>query len=150
MNNTFSLEKQAKTDDLNADLIMRQYKLDKMAKFLEINSINPKLKQSEIAKELEISTSTIQRYRRKINMLSPYRVSQSSNTRKQKTSNHTQHDLKATSNDLKMTSNDLKTTSKDPVKERGINQKVVTLVVFVLVEKIFLNKLFCRTKCVNL
>ena len=43
---------------------MRQYKLDKMAKFMEIKSVNPKLKQSEIARELKISSSTLQRYRR--------------------------------------------------------------------------------------
>ena len=51
MNNTFSLEQISKTGDFNADLIMRQYKLDMMAKIIEIKSINPKLKQSEIAKE---------------------------------------------------------------------------------------------------
>ena len=86
-----------------------------MANFMEIISINPKLKQSQIAKESAISTSTLQRYRREINMHSPYRILQSSNTRtrKQKTSNHTKHHLKMTSNDLKMTSNDLKMTSKD-------------------------------------
>ena len=76
MNNSFSLEQIAKTGDLNADLIMRQFRLDKMAKFMEITSINPKLKQSEIAKELAISTSTLQRYRREINMHSSYRILQ--------------------------------------------------------------------------
>ena len=45
--------------------------MDKMAKFMEIKSTNPKLKQSEIAKELKESSSTIQRYRREIKMLSP-------------------------------------------------------------------------------
>ena len=50
MKNTFTLEQIAKTGDLNADLIMRQYKLDKKAKFMEIKSINPKLKEAEIAK----------------------------------------------------------------------------------------------------
>ena len=64
MINTYSPDQIKKTGDLNADLILRQYKLDKMAKFLEIKSNNPKLKQSEIAKLLELSTSTIQRYRR--------------------------------------------------------------------------------------
>ena len=54
----------AGTGDLNADLIMRQYKLDKMAKFMEINSIIPKLKQSELAQKLQISTSMLQRYTR--------------------------------------------------------------------------------------
>ena len=53
MNHTFSLEKVGKTGDLNADLIMRQYKLDKTAKFREIKSINPKLKQSETTRELK-------------------------------------------------------------------------------------------------
>ena len=65
MNNTFSLEQIYKTGSLTAELIMRQYKLDKMAKFMEIKSNNPKLKQSEIAKELERSTSTVQPYKEK-------------------------------------------------------------------------------------
>ena len=110
MNKNFSLEQLSKTGDLNADLTMRQYKLDKMAKFREIRSINPKLKQSEKTKGLAISTSTLRRYRRYITMQSPYRRLQTSktNTRKQKTSNHTKHDHKRTSNDLKM-------TSKEPV-----------------------------------
>ena len=77
---TFSLQQKAETGDLNADLIMRLYKLDKMAKFMEMKSINSKLKQSEIAKELAKSTSTLQRYRSEILMHSPYRILQSSNT----------------------------------------------------------------------
>ena len=94
---------------------MRQYKLDKKVKFREIKSNNPRLKQSEIAKDLAISTATSQRYGREIIMHSPWRIIQSSNTntRKQKTSNHTEHDLKMTTNDLKMTLNDLKMTWND-------------------------------------
>ena len=86
------LEQIAKTGDLNADLIMRQYKLDKMANFMMNMSNNPKMKQSEIARELKLSSSTIQRYRREINMLSRYRIPPSSNahTRKQRTSNHSE------------------------------------------------------------
>ena len=80
MNNTYSLDQIQKTGDLNAHLIMIQYKLDKMAKFMEINSNNPKLKQSEIAKLIELSSSTIQRYRREVNMLSLYRIPPSSKT----------------------------------------------------------------------
>ena len=60
MNNTYSLDQIQKTVDLNADLIMRQYKSDTMAKFMEIESNNPKIKQSETAKLVELS-STIQR-----------------------------------------------------------------------------------------
>ena len=75
---------------------------------MEIKSANPKLKQSEISTELKISSSTLQRYRRELNMLSPYSLPPSSKThlRKQKTSNHSEHVLKMTSNDLKMNSND--------------------------------------------
>ena len=61
MNHIFSLEEIAKTGELNADLKNGQYKLDKMAEFMEIKSINAKSKQSEIAKEPAISTSTVQR-----------------------------------------------------------------------------------------
>ena len=43
----------ARTGDLNADLIMRHYMLDKMAEFLGVKSINPKLKQSEHISELK-------------------------------------------------------------------------------------------------
>ena len=85
MNSTFFLQQISKAGDLNAVLIMRQYKFDKKAKFMEIKSINPKLKQSEIAKELKLSTSAIQRYRREINMVLPYRISPSSNTHHTKT-----------------------------------------------------------------
>ena len=105
MSYTFPLQQIAKTGDLNlnADFIMRQYKLDKVAKVKKIKSINSNLKQSETARELKMSSSTLQRYRREINMLSPYRTPLSSNThtRKQKISNHTEPDLKVTFNDLK-------------------------------------------------
>ena len=80
MDKTFSFEQTSKTGDLNDDSIMRQYKLNAMAIFMEIKSNNPKLKQSELAKELKISTSTIQWYRIEINLLSPYRTSPPSNT----------------------------------------------------------------------
>ena len=40
---------------------------------MEIKSINPKKKQKEIAKELDYSTSTLQRYRKDTKMQSPYK-----------------------------------------------------------------------------
>ena len=118
MNKIFSLEQKTKTGDLNADLIMRQNKLDKMADSMEIKSINQKMKRPEVAKELAISTSTLQRYRREINMHYPSRKLQSSNihTTKEKASNHIEPDLKMTSNDLKMTSNLLKEPQKNLLK----------------------------------
>ena len=69
-NNTFSLEKVSKTGNLYADSLVRRYKLEKIAKFMEINSIYPQLKQSDIAKELEKSSSTIQQNGSEINQLS--------------------------------------------------------------------------------
>ena len=114
MNNTFSWEQIAKTGNINADLIMRQYNWDRMTKFMKKNSINSKTGQTEIAKEKTLSFSTLQRYRRELILFSPYRTHPTStnfNTRKQKTSNHTENDLKVTSNDLKVTSNGLKKTS---------------------------------------
>ena len=124
MNNTL-FRTTSKTGDLNADWIMRQYMLDKMAKFMEIKSINPKIKQSEKARELAISTSTLQRQRRETKMRSPHRIlqSQNTNTRKEKTSIHTEHDLKTTSDSFKMTSNDLKLTSNEAVENKKIELK---------------------------
>ena len=113
MNNTHSLDQIKETGGLKADLILRQYKLDKMAKLMEIKCNNPKLKQSEVAKLFDLSSSTIQKYRREINMISTYRIRPSSkaNQRKQKTPNTNRDDVMVTSKDIKMTSNDLKTTS---------------------------------------
>ena len=51
MNTTFSSEQMAKTGDLNADLIMRLYRLDRMDKFAEIESINSKIRQSKVVKK---------------------------------------------------------------------------------------------------
>ena len=79
---------------------------------MEIKSNNPKLKQSETAQLLELSSSPIQRYRREVNMLSPYRIppsSKTNQTRKQKTLNTNIDDVNVTSIDLKMTSRRLQT-----------------------------------------
>ena len=74
-----------------------------MASFMKIKSVNLKLKQSEIAKELGCASSTLQRYRNDINMLSPYRIPHNSDKRKQKISDR-EHDLERP----QMTSKNLK------------------------------------------
>ena len=61
MNNSFSLQQIQKTSNLDANLISRQYKLNLMAVSLKVKSENPKLKQSEIANQLGLSSSTLQR-----------------------------------------------------------------------------------------
>ena len=74
MNTRFSLQQIQKTSNLDPNFISRQYKLNLMAKFMQIKFENPKLKQSEIADQLGCSSSTLQRYRNDLNMLSPYRI----------------------------------------------------------------------------
>ena len=71
MSNSFSLQQIQKTSNLDANLISRQYKLNLMADFMKVKYENPRLKQSEIANQLGMSSSTVQRYRNDINMLSP-------------------------------------------------------------------------------
>ena len=82
MNNSFSLQQTSKTGNLDSDLISREYKLNLMAKFMQIKFENPKLKQSKIADQLGYSSGTLQRYRNDINMLSPYRIIQPNITKK--------------------------------------------------------------------
>ena len=115
MNNNFSLQQIQKTSNLDANLISRQYKLNLMADFMKVKYENPRMKQSEIANQLGMSSSTLQRYTNDINMLSPYRISP--NNVKKRTKKAKIDDI----GDLKrpqMTSNDLKTTSDEPVKNR--------------------------------
>ena len=115
MNNSFSLQQIQKTSNLDANLISRQYKLNLMADFMKVKYENPRLKQSEIANQLGMSASTVQRYRNDINMLSPYRISPKNTKKRSK---------KAKIDDIgdpkrpQMTSNDLKTTSDEPVKNK--------------------------------
>ena len=54
-----------------------------MARFMEAKALNPGLRQDQIANELECSSSTLQRYRQDINMLSTYRIPLKSQKRQQ-------------------------------------------------------------------
>ena len=120
MNNSFSLQQIQKTSNLDANLISRQLNL--MADFMQLKYENTKMKQSEIANQLSLSSSTIQRYRNDINMLSPYRINpNNTNKRTKKAKNndfnnnsHHEGDVKR----LQMTSNDLETTSNEPIKNK--------------------------------
>ena len=91
MNNSFSLQQIQKTSNLDANLISRQYKLNLMADFfMRVNYENPRMRQSEIANQLGLSSSTLQRYGNDINMLSPYRINpNNTNKRTKKASNTT-------------------------------------------------------------
>ena len=88
MNNSFFLEQIQKTNILDANLISGQYKLNLMADFMLLNYENPIMKQSQIANQIGLSTTTLQRFRNDINMLSPYRIiPNNTNKRTKKASN---------------------------------------------------------------
>ena len=74
MNNTPSLHEINKTANMDPNLLTRHYKLKLMNDFMYIKYQNPKRKQSEIANHLNMSSSTLQRYRNDVNMFSPYRI----------------------------------------------------------------------------
>ena len=85
-----------------------------MADFMRLNYENPRMKQSEIANQLNLSSSTIQRYRNDINMLSPYRINPNNTNKRTKKVKNTNFDNDSQPNHddkrPQMSSNDLKTT----------------------------------------
>ena len=101
MNNTFSLEQISKTGNLNSDLIIRQYKLDLMARFMQLKAERPSLKQDQISKELGVSSSTVKRYRNDINMSSPYRSNNSGRKRPRLTPNDPKTNVEPQNNNTK-------------------------------------------------
>ena len=114
-NNSFPLQQIQKTSNLDANLISRQYKLNLMADFMRVKYENPRMKQSEIANQLGMSSSTVQRYRNDINMLSPYRINPNNTKKRSKKAKIDDNsDLKRP----QMTSNDLKTTSNESIKNK--------------------------------
>ena len=136
MNNTFSLQQIQKTSNLDANSKSRQYKINLMADFMKLKYENPKMKQSEIANQLGKSSSTLQRYRNDINMLSPYRIDPNNTKKRSKNvkktdfdnNSHNEADVKR----LQMTSKDLKTTqtksnkkNKNDLKGGSIQEDIV-------------------------
>ena len=116
MNNTPSLNEINKSSTMDPNMLTKYYKLKIMNDFMKIKYQNPKMTQSEISSQLNMSPSTIQRYRNDINMFSPYRIN-SNNVKKQqkKTKIDNNGDIKRpqmTSNDLKSSSNDEKQNQK--------------------------------------
>ena len=82
-----------------------------MTRFVDIKSVQPKLRQDQIATELDCSSCTLQRYRQDQKMLLPYGILSNRYKRRQNVRNTTldknsrrEHDLKT----HQMTSNVLK------------------------------------------
>ena len=112
MNNTPSLSEINKTANMDPNLLTRHYKLKLMHDFLNTKYQNPNMKQSEIANQLDISSSTLKRYRNDINMLSPYRINQNNSKKRTKKALNTDFDNnshhEADIQRPQMSSNDLK------------------------------------------
>ena len=113
MNNTPSLNEINKNSAMDPNMLTKYYKLKLMNEFMNIKYQNPKMTQSEISSQLNMSSSTIKRYRNDINMLSPYRINpNNAKKRQKKVKNDDNGELKRPSNDLKTTSNDKKNKIK--------------------------------------
>ena len=53
MKNIFYLEKISRTGNLDSKLVVCQHELDLRARLMEIQSVNPRVKQDQIAKNLD-------------------------------------------------------------------------------------------------
>ena len=84
MNNTPSLNEKNKNSTMDPNMLTKYHKLKLMNDFMNIKYQNPKISQSEISSQLNISPSTIQRYRNDINMISPYRFNPNNVKKQQK------------------------------------------------------------------
>ena len=142
MNNVPSLNEITETAKMDPNLLTRHYKLKLMNDFMYVKYQNPKMKQSEIANELNLSSSTVQRYKNDINMLSPYRNNPNNvKKRPKKAKIDDIDDLKRT----QMTSNDLKTTSNEIVKNKKNKLKDGPLQEDVEINEHYLDKILKKT-----
>ena len=115
MNNTPSSNEIIKNSTMNPNMLTKYYKLKIMNDFMNIKYQNPKMTQSEISSQLNMSPSTIQRYRNDRNMLSPYRITPN-NVKKR--SEKVKIDDNGDFERPQMTPNDLKTISNEIVKNK--------------------------------
>ena len=105
---------------MDPNMLTKYYKLKLMNDFMNIKYQNPKMTQSEISSQLNMSSSTIKRYRNDINMLSPYRISPNNVKKRSKKAEIDNNDEPKRP---QMTSNDVKTTSNETVKNKKNKMK---------------------------
>ena len=127
MNTTPSLNEINKNSTMVPNMLTKYYKLKLMNDFMNIKYQNPKMTESQISSQLNMSPSTIQRYRNDLNMLSSYRNNPNNVKKQQKKAKiGNNDDLKRpqlTSNDLKTTSNNRKTKSKNVLKAGSVQEE---------------------------
>ena len=131
MNNSPSLNEINKNSAMDPNMLTKYYKLKLMNDFMNIKYQNPKMTQSEISSQLNMSSSTIKRYRNDTNMLSPYRINPNNTKKRSKKAKiDNNSDLKRpqlTSNDRKITSNDKKTRSKNVLKAGSVQEENIEI-----------------------
>ena len=135
MNNTPSLNEINKAANMDPNLLTRHCKLKLMNDFMHIKYQNPRMKQSDIANHLNMSSSTLQRYRNDINMLSPYRIQANNNNKRTKKTKKTNFDCNShhkpdveisqmTSNDFQVTLNETVKNKKNKLKGGSIQENI--------------------------
>ena len=113
--NTPSLNEINKNSTMDPNMLTKYYKLKLMNDFMNIKYQNPKMTQSEISSQLNMSSSTIKRYRNDINMLSPYKINPNNTKKRSKKAKIDDiGDLKR----AQMTPIDSEANSKEPVKNK--------------------------------
>ena len=113
---------------MDPNMLTKNYKLKLMNDFMNIKYQNLKLTQSEISSQLNMSSSTIKRYRNDINMLSPYRISPNIVKKRSKNAkidnNNEPKRPQMTSNDVKTTSNETLKNKKNKMKGGAIQENI--------------------------
>ena len=116
---------------MDPNMLTKYYKSKLMNDFKNIKYQNPKMTQLQISSQLNMSPSTIKRYRNDINMLSPYRINPNNVKKQQKKTKIDNNDepkrAQMTSNDLKTTSNDKKTKSKNVLKAGSVQEENIEI-----------------------
>ena len=121
MNNTPSLNEINKNSAKDPNMLTKYYKLKLMNDFMNIKYQNPKMTQSEISFRLNMSSSTIKRYRNDINMLSPYRIGPKNVKKRSKKAKIDNNDEPKRP---QMTSNDKKQKQKNNLKGGSIQENI--------------------------
>ena len=143
MNNTPSLNEINKNSAMDPNILTKFYKLKLMNDFMNIKYQNPKMTQSEISSQLNMSSSTMKRYRNDINMLSPYRINPNNVKKRPKKANIDDNgDLKRP----QMTSIDFETNSKEPVKNKKNKLKGGSLQENIEINEHYLDKILKNNK----
>ena len=131
MNNTPSINEINKNSAMDPNMLTKYYKLKLMNDFMNIKYQNPKRTQSEISSQLNMSPSTIKRYRNDINMLSPYRINPNNTKKRSKKAKIDDNSYlkrpQLTSIDLMITSNDKKTKTKNNLKGGSVQEENIEI-----------------------